>query len=93
MARPIRNRSRHSSSKVLSMSKHTRRRQKQDSTASATTNMLATVEQEMAQDYFEIEKGGISLTRLLCVYYIGARQARTRTMESLRSLLRLTPAH
>lgn len=88
----IRSHHRHSSSKVLSMSKQTHRRQTQD-TAVPTATMLAKVEQEMAQDYVEVELSGISLARLLCVYQVCAREARARTMDSLKSLLRLTPAH
>ena len=73
------------------MSKYTRRRLMQDSFSNAQA-VLTKVEMEMAQDYFEVEITGITLTRLFCVYTLMLRDAKARVLDGLRSLLHPNPA-
>ena len=78
--------------KVLSMSKQSRSRQVQSHFSNAQA-MLSKVESEMEHDYVEVEITGISMLRLLCIYYAGAREAKQRMADGVRSLFRLNPAH
>ncbi len=81
-----------SHSKVLIMSKYTRRRLMQDSFSNAQA-VLTKVEMEMAHSYFEVEITGITLTRLICVYTVALRNAKARVLDGIRSLLHTNPAH
>ena len=74
------------------MSKYTRRHQLQDS-AERSRSMLGKVEREIAEGYIEVEIGGISLRRLACAYGVMLRNVWGYTLESVRSLVRVTPAH
>ncbi len=56
-------------------------------------SLLATVEAEWAERYVEVEVEGISLSRFVCIYAAGFREARERMANGLRTLFRLTPAH
>ena len=69
------------------MSKHNRK----DHIAN-THAILAKIETELAQGYVEVEMEGISFTRLVFIYVAGAREARDRMLNSVRSLFRLHPA-
>ena len=74
------------------MSKYTRRNQLQDSVDHSRT-MLGKVEREITEGYIEVEIGGITLRRLACIYSVMLRNAWDFTLESLRSLVRVNPAH
>lgn len=74
------------------MSKYTRSQHVKDSIVSSHS-MLAKVQSELADRYVEVEREGISLARLGCIYLAGAREASSRTMHSLRSLFGLRHAH
>jgi hypothetical protein len=74
------------------MSKYTRSQHVKDSIVS-TQSMLSKVQAELADRYVEVEREGISLARLVCIYLAGAREARIRTVHSLRSLFGLRHAH
>jgi len=80
------------SSKVLPMSKYTRRRQLHES-VEHSKSMFAKVEQELAEGHIEVEIGGISFRRLLCAYSVMLRGAWAYTLGSVRSLVRVNPAH
>ena len=81
-----------SPAKVLSMSQYTRTRQFQESVSQAQT-MLTKVESEMVDGYVEVEAEGLSLTRLACIYIAGAREAKDRMLQGVRTLFRFNPAH
>ena len=55
--------------------------------------MLGKVEREITEGYIEVEIGGITLRRLACAYSVMLRNALDFTLESLRSLVRVNPAH
>jgi len=74
------------------MSKYTRRRQFQDS-VEHSKSMLGKVEHEMAEGYLEVEIGGISFRRLVCAYTVLLRSVWSHTIGSVRSLVRVNPAH
>jgi hypothetical protein len=74
------------------MSNYTRRNQAQDSIERSRT-MLGKVEREIAEGYVEVEIGGIALRRLACVYSVIVRNAWAHTLTSVRSLVRVNPAH
>ena len=74
------------------MSKYTRRHQLQESVEHSKT-MFNKVESEMAEGYIEVEIGGISLRRLACAYGVLFREAWSYTLGSVRSLVRVNPAH
>ena len=74
------------------MSNHTHKRPLKDSLSNARTT-LATVESQFADRYVEVEIEGISFVRFVCIYIAGARELRDRTLNSVRSLFRLHPAH
>lgn len=74
------------------MSQYSRRRSMQGSDA-ASHGMFATIEQEMAEGFLEVEITGMSLRRLLCVYGVLLRGAWGYTLGSVRSLVRVNPVH
>lgn len=74
------------------MSRYTRSQHVKDS-IDTSRSMLAKVQAEMSEHYVEVETDGISLARLGCIYLAAAREAWARMLHSLRSLLRLRPAH
>jgi hypothetical protein len=74
------------------MSKYTRSRHAKD-TVHNTQSMLAKVQSELADRYVEVEAEGLSFTRLACIYIAGAREARDRMLEGVRSLFGLKHAH
>ncbi len=80
------------SAKVIVMSQYTRRRQFKES-LQHSKGMFAKVDQEMAEGYLEVEITGMTLRRLLCVYGVMLRDAWAYTSGSVRSLVRVTPAH
>jgi hypothetical protein len=74
------------------MSKYTRRRQLEESVAHSKS-MFSKVEREMSEGYLEVEIGGISFRRLVCAYTVMLRGAWAHTLGSVRSLVRVNPAH
>ena len=74
------------------MSKQSRNRQVTSHFATAQA-MLTKVESELANDYVEVEITGLSFLRLACIYFAGAREAKHRMAEGVRTLFRLNPAH
>ncbi len=73
------------------MSKHARRRPLHEAVPTST-DLLAKVEQELAQGYFEVEITGLTLRRLVCVYTVMMRGAWAHTLDNVRSRWRPTPA-
>ena len=55
--------------------------------------MFAKVRSEICDRYVEVESDGISLSRLVCVYVAGAREARLRMLHGVRSIFGLRHAH
>lgn len=55
--------------------------------------MLTKVESEIAQGHVEVEVEGLTLTRFLCIYAAGAREAKLRMRNGMRSLFRPDPPH
>lgn len=56
-------------------------------------SMFNQVEQELAEGFLEVEITGMTLRRLVCVYSVLLRNAWAHTLGSVRSLVRVTPAH
>jgi hypothetical protein len=81
-----------SSSKVLIMSNHSRRRHVQETTQ-VSQSLFSKVEQEMNEGYMEVEVTGITLRRLSIAYLVMLRAGWSYALGSVRSLLRPTPAH
>ncbi len=74
------------------MSQYTRRRQLKESIESSR-GMFEKVEHELAAGYVEVEITGMTLRRLVCVYSVMLRDAWAYMLDSVRSLVRVTPAH
>ena len=55
--------------------------------------MFEKVEHELAEGYVEVEITGMTLRRLVCVYSVMLRDAWAYMLDSVRSLVRVTPAH
>ncbi len=83
--------SQNSTPKVLTMTNHTRRRQRHE-TADQTKSMFLQAEQELAEGYLQVEITGLTFRRLAVAYVVILRGAWTHTLGSVRSLLRPTPA-
>lgn len=73
------------------MSNHTRRRQRYE-TAEKTQTMFSKTEQELMDGYLEVEITGLTMRRLAVAYAVLLRGAWVYTLDSVRSLLRPTPA-
>jgi hypothetical protein len=75
------------------MSNNTRLRNGAPGSTENPTRLYEMVEQEMAEGYLEVEKTGITLARVVCAYGVMLRSAWSHTIGSVRSLVRVTPAH
>jgi hypothetical protein len=76
----------------MSKHRHPRKHDRQDP-ESTLPYMLAQAEAEMRDGYIEVELDGLTFRRLLCIYTAVVREGWQRTMHSMRSLVRVHPAH